>query len=180
MPLPILLAVEDEPAVNRDLERDLAKRYRADYEVVVKSSPGDALEALSQAQRTATPVALMIASLRLREMAGIDFIMRGHELHPLARRALLVGVSDSEAVGMMEQAFTLNRVDSYLTKPWDPADEWLHPTVAELLREWVRDELGPRSAVIQLIGDLWEPRCYRLKDLLDRNGLPYAYYPADS
>jgi thioredoxin reductase (NADPH) len=81
----------------------------------------------------------------------------------------------------MEQAFALNRLDTYLTKPWEPAEEWLYPTVGDLLREWVRaTEAGPRSRVIQLIGDLWHPRCNRLKDLLDRNGLPYAFYPTDS
>jgi thioredoxin reductase (NADPH) len=99
----------------------------------------------------------------------------------MARRALLIRVSDARAIEVMEQAFTLNQVDSYITKPWEPSEEWLYPTVGDLLREWVRvTEAGPRSTVIQLIGDLWQPRCYRLKDLLDRNGLPYAYYPSDS
>ena len=123
----------------------------------------------------------MIASQRMSSMSGIDFLVRAHELHPLARRALLIRVADAGAIPVMEQAFTLNRLDTYLTKPWEPADEWLYPTLADLLREWVRaSEAGPRSTVIQLIGDLWEPRCYRLKDLLDRNGLPYAFYTTDS
>src|ERR1700687_1409007 len=114
-------------------------------------------------------------------MRGIDFLVRAHELHPMARRALLIRVSDAEAIAAMEQGFTLNQLDSYITKPWEPAEEWLYPTMGDLLREWVRvTEAGPRSTVIQLIGDLWQPRCYRLKDMLDRNGVPYAYYPSDS
>src|SRR5438876_5382447 len=119
MGLPIIIAVEDEGDVRADLQRDLARRYSADYQVLTTD--------------------------------------------------------------VMEQAFTLNQVDSYITKPWEPAEEWLYPTVGDLLRDWVRvAEAGPRSTVIQLIGDLWQPRCYRLKDLLDRNGVPYAYYPSDS
>ncbi|MEA2634259.1 MAG: thioredoxin reductase [Chloroflexota bacterium] len=181
MALPIILAVEDEYDVRRDLERDLAKRYRADYQVLTSDSHERGLELLTRAQREKIDVAIVIASLRLQPASGMDFLIRAHELHPMARRALLIRISDAEAVGVIEQAFTLNELDSYITKPWEPSEEWLYPPVGDLLREWVRvTEAGPRSTVIQLIGDLWQPRCYRLKDLLDRNGLPYAYYPTDS
>jgi thioredoxin reductase (NADPH) len=181
MALPLILAVEDEDDVRGDLEGDLTKRYSADYQVLTSGSPERGLELLATAQGEKTEVAIVIASLRMRSMSGIDFLVRAHELHPMARRALLIRVSDAKAATVMEQAFTLNQVDSYITTPWEPAEEWLYPTVGDLLREWVRvTEAGPRSTVIQLIGDLWQPRCYRLKDLLDRNGLPYAYYPSDS
>src|SRR6267143_2318677 len=181
MALPIIFAIDDELDVLRDLERDLAKRYSADYQVVTSESPERGLELLTAAQRDRTEVAIVIACQRMHAMTGIDFLVRAHELHPLARRVLLIRISDTGAIGEMEQAFTLNRLDTYLTKPWEPAEEWLYPTLGDLLREWVRaTEAGPRSTVIQLIGDLWHPRCNRLKDLLDRNGLPYAFYPTDS
>jgi thioredoxin reductase (NADPH) len=179
--LPIIFAVEDEPDVRSDLERDLGKRYSADYQVIVSDSPEHGVGVLTTAQREGTGVAIVIASQRLQVMSGIDFLVRAHELHPLARRALLIRVSDTESIEGLEQAFILNRVDTYITKPWEPAEEWLYPTLGDLLREWVRAaEAGPHSTVIQLIGDLWHPRCNRLKDLLDRNGLPYAFYPSDS
>src|SRR6202035_2055399 len=151
----------------RDLERDLGKRYDADHQVLASESPERGLELLTAAQRDRTEVAVVIACQRMQAMSGIDFLVRAHELHPLARRVLLIRVSDTESIGAMEQAFALNRLDTYLTKPWEPAVEWLYPTVGDLLREWVRaTEAGPRSTVIQLIGDLWHPRCNRLKDLL--------------
>jgi thioredoxin reductase (NADPH) len=181
MALPIILAVEDELDVLNDLERDLAKRYSADYQVLTSQSPERGLELLAAAEREKTEVAIVIACQRVQPMSGIEFLVRAHELHPLARRVLLIRVSDTESIAAMEQAFALNRLDTYLTKPWEPAEEWLYPAVGDLLREWVRaTESGPRSTVIQLIGDLWHPRCNRLKDLLDRNGLPYAFYPTDS
>jgi thioredoxin reductase (NADPH) len=179
--LPIIVVVEDEDDVRGDLDRDLTKRYSADYRILTSDSPERGLDLLTTAQGEKSEVAIVIASLRLRQMSGMDFLVRAHELHPMARRALLIRVSDAEAIGAMEQGFTLNQLDSYITKPWEPAEEWLYPTMGDLLREWVRvTEAGPRSTVIQLIGDLWQPRCYRLKDLLDRNGVPYAYYPSDS
>ena len=181
MALPIILAIDDELDALRDLERDLGKRYSADYQVLAIESPERGLELLTAAQRDRTEVAVVIACQRMKALSGIDFLVRAHELHPLARRVLLIRISDTESIGEMEQAFALNRLDTYLTKPWEPAEEWLYPTIGDLLREWVRaTEAGPRSTVIQLIGDLWHPRCNRLKDLLDRNGLPYAFYPSDS
>jgi thioredoxin reductase (NADPH) len=181
MVLPIILAIDDELDTIRDLERDLAKRFSADYQVMATSSHERGLELLTAVQRGETEVAVVIACQRMQAMSGIDFLIRAHELHPLARRVLMIRVNDTESIGAMEQAFALNRLDTYLTKPWEPAEEWLYPAVGDLLREWVRaTEAGPRSTVIQLIGDLWHPRCNRLKDLLDRNGLPYAFYPTDS
>src|SRR3981081_2068793 len=181
MTLPIILAIDDELDVLRDLERDLGKRYSGDYQVIVSESPERGLVLLDTAQQDRTEVAIVIACQRMHAMSGIDFLVRAHELHPLARRVLLIRVTDTESIGQMEQAFTLNRLDTYLTKPWEPAEEWLYPSVADLLREWVRaTEAGPPPTFIQLIGDLWHPRCNRLKDLLDRNGLPYAFYPTDS
>src|SRR5438445_141150 len=145
MGLPIIIAVEDEGDVRADLQRDLAKRYSADYQVLTTDSPERGLELLTRAQRDKTEVAIVIASLRLTAMGGVDVLVRAHELHPMARRALLIRVSDGESVAVMEQAFTLNQVDSYITKPWEPAEEWLYPTFGDLLRDRVRvAEAGPR------------------------------------
>src|SRR6202165_3180183 len=181
MALPIILAIDDELDALHDLERDLGKRYSADYQVLASESPEHGLELLTRAQRDRTEVAVVIACQRMKAMTGIDVLIRAHELHPLARRVLLIRISDTESIAEMEEAFALNSLHTYLTKPREPAEEWLYPSIGDLLREWVRaTEAGPRSTVIQLIGDLWQPRCNRLKDLLDRNGLPYAFYPSDS
>ncbi|HYM50535.1 MAG TPA: FAD-dependent oxidoreductase [Candidatus Limnocylindrales bacterium] len=181
MSLPLILAVEDEPDVRRELERDLAKRYGADYDVRASGSPEDGLAVLTAAQEAGTDVALVVASQRMPGMTGIDLLIRANDLHPAARRALLIRVADTDSFEAIEQAFTLNRLDSYFTKPWQPAEEWLYPVIGDQLKEWVRScASGPPTAVIRLVGDPWEPRCFRLRDLLDRNGLPYAFYPTDS
>jgi len=42
--LPLILAVEDEGDAREDLQRDLAKRYSADYQVLTSDSPERGLE----------------------------------------------------------------------------------------------------------------------------------------
>ena len=59
---PIIFAVEDERDVLRDLERDIAKRYSADYQVIVSESPERGLVLLDTAERDRTEVAIVIAS----------------------------------------------------------------------------------------------------------------------
>ena len=101
MALPIIVAVEDEGDAREDLQRDLAKRYSADYQVLTSDSPERGLELLTRAQREKTEVAIVIASLRLKAMGGVDLLVRAHELHPMARRSLLIRVSDGESVAVM-------------------------------------------------------------------------------
>src|SRR6202022_197020 len=82
MALPIILGVEDEADVRGDLERDLAKRYSADYQVLTSDSHQRGLEILTAARRDGTAVAIVIASQRMQAMRGIDFLVQAHELHP--------------------------------------------------------------------------------------------------
>src|SRR3981081_195324 len=117
MALPIILAVEDELDVRSDLERDLGKRYSADYQVQASDSPEHGLQQLAAAHRDGIEVAIVIACQRMQAMSGIDFLIRAHELHPLARRVLLIRVSDAESIAAMEQAFALNRLATHLPAP---------------------------------------------------------------
>ena len=121
MGLPIIIAVEDEGDVRADLQRDLTRRYSADYQVLTIDSPERGLELLTRAQRDKTEVAIVIASLRLTAMGGVDVLVRAHELHPMARRALLIRVSDGESVAIMEQAFVMIGAR--------PLTDWLPPGI---------------------------------------------------
>src|SRR6202022_3500766 len=70
MALPIILGVEDEADVRGDLERDLAKRYSADYQVLTSDSHQGGLEVLSAAQRDGIAVAIVIATKRSKAIGG--------------------------------------------------------------------------------------------------------------
>ncbi|TMD83863.1 MAG: hypothetical protein E6I78_11615 [Chloroflexi bacterium] len=57
MGLPIIIAVEDEGDVRADLQRDLARRYSADYQVLTTDSPERGLELLTRAAAWPPPSA---------------------------------------------------------------------------------------------------------------------------
>jgi len=56
------------------------------------------------------PVALLIADHDMAEMSGVDFLARAHEMHPLAKRVLLVE-RDYSADSPVVQAMTLGQAD---------------------------------------------------------------------
>ena len=47
------------------------------------------------------------------------------------RRLLLCGIWDSSVNQPMSQAMTLGRLDSWVVKPWEPAEEYLYLPVTE-------------------------------------------------
>ena len=74
----------------------------------------------------------------MHEMPGVDFLARAHELHPLAKRVLLVD-RDYSARSPVVQAMTLGQADYHLTKPW-LLEQDLYREVSEFLAEWAKDQ----------------------------------------
>ena len=56
----------------------------------VTSSAADGLATLRELGNEHKPLALLIVDHNLSEMPGVDFLARAHEMHPLAKRVLLV------------------------------------------------------------------------------------------
>ena len=72
---------------------------------------------------------------------------------------------------------TLGKIDYYVLKPQRCPDELFHRTVAEFLFEWARHE-SPLQGEIEIVAELGSPRAAELRDLLSRNGIPYACHVA--
>jgi thioredoxin reductase (NADPH) len=48
------------------------------------------------------------------------------------------------------------------------------------LREWTKPYCYELNAVVRVVGERWARRSHEARDLLDRYGLPHAFYPADT
>ena len=130
---PVLLTVDDDPAVSRAVARDLRRHYGEGYRVLRASSGAEALEALRELKLRGDPVAVLLADHRMPEMTGVEFLERAMDLVPRARRALLTAYADTDAA---IAAINDVDVDAYLLKPWDPPEEKLYPTLDAMLRAW--------------------------------------------
>lgn len=175
MSLPILMTVDDDPAVSRSVARDLRRRYGQEYRVVRAASGLDALAALREIKLRGEAVAAILADYRMPQMDGIAFLEQAMDLFPDARRALLTAYADTEAA---IQAINVVDVDHYLLKPWDPPDEKLYPVVDQLVESW---RTAPRSTVeeTKVIGHRWSAPSYKVRDFLARNSVPYRWYSVD-
>src|ERR687890_557484 len=137
---PVLLTVDDDPAVSRAVARDLRRHYGEAYRVLRAGSGGEALEALRELKLRGDPVAVLLADHRMPEMNGIEFLERAMDLVPRARRALLTAYADTDAA---IAAINDVDVDAYLLKPWDPPEEKLYPTAdAQVLKHPGEAELA--------------------------------------
>jgi thioredoxin reductase (NADPH) len=180
MTRPVVLVVDDDGDVLAALQAALAKRFGADYQILTERSPAAGLQALERLRRQDLPVAVVIADQWMPHMTGLDLLARARQLHPSARRLLLIGVWDRSANQPMSQAMTLGRLDGWVLKPWEPAEEHLYLPVSEQLTDWIRATGQPGFVAIQVVGEPWAPRSHEIRDLLDRNAIPYHFHAHDS
>ena len=81
---PVLFVVDRDPSSLDVLVADLSRRFGNDFAVSGETSPAAASPRWKRWQR-GEPVALLLV-----DDAASDFLARAHELHPRAKRVLLV------------------------------------------------------------------------------------------
>ena len=99
------------------LRDGLSRRFGEDFRVIGESSAATGLRTLHELADEHEPVALLIVDHNMSEMPGVDFLARAHDMHPLAKRVLLVE-RDYSARSPVVQAMTLGQADYHMTKPW--------------------------------------------------------------
>jgi thioredoxin reductase (NADPH) len=151
---PVILAVDDDPAVLGAIERDLRQQYRGDYRVMKASSPAEGFETARTLAARNTPIALFLVDQRMPGMSGTDLLREVMKLHPASRRVLLTAYADTDVAiaGINEIA-----LDHYLMKPWDPPEQRLYPVLDDLLGEW-RSRTRPQFEGIRVLGSQWSPQ----------------------
>jgi response regulator RpfG family c-di-GMP phosphodiesterase len=118
-----ILAVDDEPANLRMVERLLRK----DYRVLTANDGEQALEILKREQK----VSLIITDQRMPGISGTELLRESRHTAPDAMRIILTGYADVEA---LIDAINTSRVYRFVSKPWDPIQ--LKKTVDDALRDY--------------------------------------------
>jgi thioredoxin reductase (NADPH) len=179
---PVLFVVDDEPDWLDRIGQQLRRRYSSDYRILCERSAAKALQTLEALRAAGEDVAVALADQWMPEVTGAELLARVRELHPHAKRALLItwgAWGDRPTADAVLRAMALGHIDYYVLKPWQSPDELFHRTVAEFLHEWTRTQTS-RPREIAVVAERWSPRAHELRSLLARNGVPHAFHPSES
>jgi thioredoxin reductase (NADPH) len=168
---PVILTVDDDPAVSQAIAGDLRRKYGGDYQIVRASSGADALKVLSGYALRGRPVAVIASDQRMPEMDGIELLGRAREHAPEAKLLLLTAYADTDVA---IKAINDIGLDYYLLKPWDPPEEKLYPVLDDLLGDWSQAHVDD-AAGVRVVGYRWSDRSYEIKTFLARNHVPYLW-----
>ncbi|MEM9978536.1 MAG: FAD-dependent oxidoreductase [Cyanobacteria bacterium P01_D01_bin.2] len=173
---PVILTIDDDPAVLQSISRDLRRQYGERFRIVRADSGARALEAAQQLKLRGDTVALFLADQRMPGMSGVEFLDQGSEIFPKAKRALLTAYADTDAA---IDAINTAQLDYYLLKPWDPPEEKLYPVLDDLIHDW-QATFKPEFQGVKVISDRWSPSSHALRDFLSRNQVPYRWLDIES
>jgi thioredoxin reductase (NADPH) len=171
MKKPYIIAIDDDLAVLRAVERDLKVKFSSQYRVLAADSPQKAIGIVRQLTSRGDRIALFLVDQRMPFMSGTEFLQEATVLQPEARRVLLTAYADSAAA---IDAINKIKLNHYLMKPWEPPEQHLYPVLIDQLEDW---QAGNREAFegAFIIGTRWAPETHRLKDFLARSQVPYRW-----
>ena len=116
MARPVLVVVDDEAASLQALAGELESRYGTHYQIVASPSAQDALTRLADLRAEGAAVPLILADQWMPGGTGIELLARARELHPAARRGLLVSWGDRSTSAPILEAMALGQIEFYLPK----------------------------------------------------------------
>jgi thioredoxin reductase (NADPH) len=182
MPLPVVLAVDEDRDVLGVVESQLTQRYAHDYRIVCLGDVGEALQKLAELARAGEDLALVLTGIPSPPSAPAGLLDHVRELHPHAKSALLVPLNawaDKPTADAIRAAIAFGGVDYYVVGPADLPDEVFHEAVSSFLLEWATERRTVPHTV-HIVGEAWSGRAYELREVFERCAAPHAFWLADS
>jgi thioredoxin reductase (NADPH) len=182
MPLPVILAIDEDPDALDELETQLVQRYAHDYRVESLGAPEQALRRLTELARAGEEVALVLAGKSVSDATGGELLERARQLHPQAQRGLVVpggSWTDPPIAEAILDSMALGRIDYYIPKPAASPDEVFHQAVSSFLLEWATERRKVPHTV-HIVGEAWSGRAYELREVFERCAVPHDFCLADS
>ena len=182
MSLPVVLAVDTDHAALGIVGSQLTQRYAHDYRVICVGDVAGAVRTLADLAQAEVDVALVLTGMPLSALARGGLLERVRELHPHARRALLVPLNvwaDKPSADAIRAAIAFGSVDYYVVRPAGPPDEVFHEAISSFLLEWAT-ELRTVPHTVHIVGEAWSGRAYELRNVFERCAAPHTFCLADS
>jgi thioredoxin reductase (NADPH) len=170
--LPVLFVVDHDPKSLDALLSDLSRRFGNDFTVRGDASPEAALVVLQELAAAHEPVALLLV-----DDTASDFLLRAHELHPRAKRVLLVDRNYSSTSPAV-QAITLGQAEYHIVRPW--ADhEGMYRAMSEYLSSWTGEQ-EPKFEEFRIVAAEGDGRVRQLRDVMTRFSMSFGFYPVET
>ena len=169
---PVLFVVDCDPGSLEVLLADLSRRFGNDFALRGDPSPAAALDALCTMANEHEPVALLLV-----DDGAAELLVRARDLHPRAKRVLLVD-RDYTSTSPAVQAMTLGHADYHLVRPWMD-DELMYRTMSEYLSSWTREH-EPNVELFRIVAAAGDSSAQRLRDVMTRFSMPFGSYSSES
>jgi thioredoxin reductase (NADPH) len=178
-PLPVILVVEGDPTARAALLEAVDRRYGHDYDVTAEGSAAEAKDRLQHLHDESRPVAMIVANHHLPAETGAQVLAASRRFHPTAQRLLLTDWADFTTVDDTVQALTVGEIDTWVARPFGPADEEFHTVVTTALARWTH-EVDRAGVALTIVGEPWDPTASALRDSFARLLLPFRFRDATS
>jgi thioredoxin reductase (NADPH) len=182
MPHPVLVVVDEDQRVLEEVEKPLVQRYAGDYRIEALSEPERALRVLTELASAGEPVALVLAGESILDATDDEFFDRARQLHPHAKRALIVPAgawADPPSAEAILDSMALGRIDYYVPRPAGSPDEVFHQAISGFLLEWAT-ERRVVAHTIHIVGESWSGRAAELREVFEICAMPHDFHLADS
>ena len=121
-----------------------------------KARPPTAKIRLQDLHDEGRPVALIVADHHMPDESGARLLAASRRLHPTAQRLLLTDWADFSTIDDTVQALTVGEIDTWVARPFGPADEEFHIVLTTALARWTHE--ADRAGVgLTIVGDPWDP-----------------------
>jgi thioredoxin reductase (NADPH) len=175
VPRPVLLVVNEEPALAREVETALRGQFGPQgFDALCVDSATTALDLIRGLRDSGGQLALLLVDQEIAS-GGTRLVAEGRELFRRARTVLLIPHAEMPAAVEARNAGVL---DHWLVKPLQHYEQQLIPIVDDLLGDWRRwaDE---QARAVRVIGHRDSPDTGVLREFLRRNDIHYEFFDID-
>ncbi|MDQ2782338.1 MAG: response regulator, partial [Actinomycetota bacterium] len=178
--VPVIL-VATTHAEHHAVETEFTSRYAHDYEVHVVETCDELLDLTRELTIDNRGTALIAAEPILADGDGLGLLDQVHSINPTSRRiALLAPAVFALNLPSLRTASSEGRLDTWLAIPTAPRDEEFHSAIVEMLSDWGWSTNAVEVDGVQIVTEMKSPETARIVDYLQRMGLPYRRFLADS
>ena len=178
-PTPVILVLGNE--YRQAMVDVMTQRYSSEYEIVAPTSMEEAIEVLTELRTGSRPVALAACEFFADGEKATHLLAKFQKFMPTARRLVYVPVQRFRgSVAQLHESLAEGRLDLYLMLPQGARDEEFHTAISETLSDWAQSVSYSEIDGTRIIADGASSDLSRIRDFLDRMGLPNTVHAPES